>query len=497
MKPVKILAFLFSVLAILFVLSLVFPREGLRINDHFFLQFLTLDEIIEGDKAEYADISGILSASVAISDSAYMAMLEPVEVAEPVYDTVRVNEDSLKGLIHRMEYPDANPAVLYPFFREMRSIAGSEKSLRIMHYGDSQIEGDRMTSYIRYKLQKRFGGSGVGLQPAVQLYGYQLSLRHTASENWLRYTSFGNVDSTLTHNRYGALGSFARFSPVIPDSMDTDTMEYEAWIELEQSKRAYSLARVFSRCRLYFGNMRAPVLYELYSEGELYDADFIGVSEGLQIRTWEFDECPSKLRFQFTSVSSPDFYGLSLDYGRGISVDNVPMRGSAGLVFTKIDGDLLKQMYDTLGVKLLLLQFGGNVVPYIADNYSYYENWFYGQLRELKSLVPDLSIIVIGVADMSIKEKDIYVSYPNLENIRDALKSAAFRADCPFWDMYEAMGGRNSMPSWVFAQPSLATSDFVHLNERGARVIAEMFYNAFIHDYNAWLSSVNKNMAGI
>ena len=490
MKPVKILAFVFSVLAILFIVSVIFPGEGIRVNDHIVLQFLTLDEILDADTQEYADISGILSASMVISDSAYMAMLDPLEYMKPVYDTVRANEDSLKLLIHRIEYPRADTTLLYHFFRKMRSSSRKGESLRIMHYGDSQIEGDRMTSFIRYKLQKQFGGSGIGMQPAVQLYGYQISLRHTASDNWIRYTAFGNVDSTLDHNRFGILGSFARFSPYPSDITEADTMEYEAWIDLEQSLRAFSLARMFTRCRLYFGNATQPVFYELYSDGELYDADFLEVADGLQISQWDFKESPQRLRFRFSSASSPDFYGISLDHDRGISVDNVPLRGSAGLIFTKIDRDLLKQMYDTLGVKLLLLQFGGNVVPYIAENYTYYEKWFYNQLRELKALVPDLSIIVIGVADMSVKEKDVFVSYPNLENIRDALKNAAFMADCPYWDMYEAMGGRNSMPSWVFAEPPLATSDFVHLNERGARVLAEMFYNAFMHDYNAWLSSI-------
>jgi len=477
-------------MAILFILSLVFPDEGLRISEKIVLNFPTVEEILGEDKVEYADISDIVNASLAISDSAYLAMMEPTAVPEPVYDTVRANEDSLKQLIHPIEYPGSDPSVLYPFFRQMRSLPGSERSLRIMHYGDSQIEGDRMTSLIRYRLQKQFGGRGIGLQPAVQLYGYQLSLKHTASENWIRYTSFGKVDSTLGHNMYGALGSFARFTAHLHDSIKADTIQHEAWIEVEQSKRAYSLARVYSNCRLFYGNMQAPVLYELYADDELYDADFLSIEEGLQVMEWNFGESPEKLRFNFTSTCSPDFYGLSLDDGKGISVDNVPMRGSAGLVFTKIDGAQLRQMYDTLGVKLLLLQFGGNVVPYIAENYTYYEKWFYGQLRELKSLVPGLSIIVIGVADMSVREKDVFVSYPNLENIRDALRSAAFRAECPYWDMYEAMGGRNSMPSWVFAEPSLATSDFVHLNERGARVLSEMFYNAFIHDYNEWLSTV-------
>ncbi|MFC2114978.1 hypothetical protein ACFLTU_00785 [Bacteroidota bacterium] len=490
MQPPRILAFVFSVLTILFLVSIVFPKEGIRINDRVTLQFLSLEEILKPDSVHYADISEILSSSVAISDSAYLAMLETTPEESLVRDTLRANEDSLKLMIHPIEYPEDDTTLLYPFFRKMRRVKGSGNNLRIMHYGDSQIEGDRMTSFIRYKLQDQFGGSGIGIQPLVQLYGYQLSLRHTASDNWWRYTAFGKVDSTLEHTRYGALGCFARFSPY-PDSLETDTLTYEAWVTLEQSRRTYYLTRMFNSCHLYYGNATQPVYFEVYTDGELYDADFLEVSDGLQIKTWTFGETPEKLSFEFKSSCSPDFYGIALDNDRGVSVDNVPMRGSAGLVFSKMDADLLKQMYDSLNVKLLLLQFGGNVVPYISDNYTYYERWFYRELTRLKSLVPDLSIIVIGVADMSVKEKDQFVSYSNLENVRDALKNAAFRAGCPFWDMYGAMGGHNSMPSWVFAQPPLATADFVHFNERGARVLAEMFYNAFMHDYNSYASSIH------
>jgi hypothetical protein len=49
--------------------------------------------------------------------------------------------------------------------------------------------------------------------------------------------------------------------------------------------------------------------------------------------------------------------------------------------------------------------------------------------------------------------------------------------------MYKAMGGRNSMPAWVNADPPLAASDYVHFNPRGAKTIAQMFYNAFILEY--------------
>ncbi len=472
-------------LGFLFLVSLFFPKEGIRVNDDITLQFLTLDEIFDGDSIQYADISSILDNSQAINDSAYLSMLETATFK----DTIRANADSLKMLIYPIEYPGGDNTLLYPFFRKMSSLKQTHDKLRIMHYGDSQIEGDRMTSFIRFKLQEQFGGSGIGMQSTVQLYGYQLSLKHTASDNWQRYTAFGKVDSTLAHNSYGALGCFTRFSPY-PEPLNTEEpTTKEAWITLEQSMRAYRISRNFQTCRLYYGNTTQPVYFEVWSDGELHDADFLEVSDGLQEKTWKFDETPKKLNLQFKSACSPDFYGIALDQEWGLSVDNVPLRGSSGLVFSKMDAALLKQMYEDMNVKLLLLQFGGNVVPYISEKSDYYEKWFYRELQTIKSLVPDMSIIVIGVADMSQKQKDDFHTYSSLESVRDALRNAAFKADCAFWDMYSAMGGENSMPSWVFANPSLASADFIHFNERGARVLAEMFYNAFMYDYNTYIKS--------
>ena len=161
------------------------------------------------------------------------------------------------------------------------------------------------------------------------------------------------------------------------------------------------------------------------------------------------------------------------------------MRGNAGLVFTKMDETLLRQHYKQLNTKLIILQFGGNVVPYITD-FGYYERLFSAQIRRIKKVAPDVAIIVIGVSDMSIKELNRYVTFPNLEKVRDALKKASLNNNAIYWDMYEAMGGKNSMPSWVFANPPLAAKDFVHFNPKGAKIIAHMFYNSFMYEYNLY-----------
>ncbi len=129
------------------------------------------------------------------------------------------------------------------------------------------------------------------------------------------------------------------------------------------------------------------------------------------------------------------------------------------------------------------MQFGVNVVPYVVKDYTYYEVQLLKQLRYLKKLHPNLAIIILGVSDMSKKENGHYVSYPNIEKIRDAQRRAAFKAGCAFWDTYSAMGGKNSMPSWVFSDPPLARKDFIHFSYQGSKVIAEMFYNALMNDY--------------
>jgi hypothetical protein len=106
----------------------------------------------------------------------------------------------------------------------------------------------------------------------------------------------------------------------------------------------------------------------------------------------------------------------------------------------------------------------------------------------LKSLYPGTGIIVIGVSDMSRRTAGgHFESYPNIELIREAQKNAAFRAGFPFWDLFEAMGGKNSMPAWVNAGPPLAQLDYVHFTFRGAALVGDLLFNAIIADYAGFL----------
>ena len=110
----------------------------------------------------------------------------------------------------------------------------------------------------------------------------------------------------------------------------------------------------------------------------------------------------------------------------------------------------------------------------------------YNQLKLLKEILPDASILVISVTDACKNKEE---SYANIDKVRDAQLRAAKRANCSFWDLYSVMGGEYSMPSWVNANPSLAEKDFKHFNSRGAKVIGNKLFNAIISDYNDYKST--------
>ena len=90
-----------------------------------------------------------------------------------------------------------------------------------------------------------------------------------------------------------------------------------------------------------------------------------------------------KVEIQFEMPEGGRIYGLGFDSESGIQVDNIAMRGSSGLEFTKSNRQTLDTMINDLNPGMIIMQFGGNVVPYIK-NTSYYKKAFMRELNYLK-----------------------------------------------------------------------------------------------------------------
>jgi hypothetical protein len=449
------------------------------------------------DEVKYKDISNIISlGNTLINDSAVNQNIQ--DTAKVGMDSTRryrlkkyskLSTDSLKKLLRTIEFPEGQDTVLNAFFKETEKCP--DQLIRILHYGDSQIEGDRITSYLRNQLQLQFGGEGIGLFPVVAVNPASISFVYDISDNWQRYTPLQNAESS---KRYGVLLNCARISG-LGNPPSAKGKEVEAWINLKHPNTSYHLAQRFKQCQVYYGYNNAPMMVELKQNDSIVDAEIIPSANRVNRLKWNFNHSAKNITISFKATQTPDVYAISLDGHTGIAVDNIPVRGSSGLEFTKSNPLFLSEFYNMLNVKMLIMQFGVNVVPNVRTDYSYYREAFFQQLKSLKLNHPNMPIIVIGVSDVSRNGANGLESYPNIELIRDAQKSAAFAAGCAFWDMYEAMGGKNSMPSWVNANPALAQKDYTHFNPVGARIIGEMFYRALMIEYERFLTNTANNLA--
>lgn len=404
------------------------------------------------------------------------------ELGKPTGDNEVVAEDG----VQKLEFGDKGNAVLASAFKKLAALANNKSTMHIFHYGDSQIEGDRMTSYIRYRLQGKFGGNGPGMIPAYDSYN-SMSFKQTRSENWKRYTAFADVSKEVKHKKYGSMVSFSRFTPYYEDSLIKDKEAVEAYIEIAPSKSAYGNAKTYNRVRMYYGNCKTRVDLQVYNNGELIHEDTLDSDGGYHVFELGFKETPN-LKYVFKGKMSPDIYSFSLEGNYGVQVNNVAMRGSSGTFFGKVDQGMMQRMYADLNADLFIMQFGGNSVPWIesekeADDVT---RFFKSQLLTIKKLRPDASIIVIGPSDMATRIDGEMATYPLLPYIVKKMKQASVEAGAAYWDLYAAMGGKNTMSYWV--EQGWAVEDYTHFSPQGAKVVSEMFYEAFLLEYQKFIN---------
>jgi lysophospholipase L1-like esterase len=482
-KPFYTLIFLVATSLVLGSISFIFPKEGIHIGNSISLKYPDVSSFFSETKPQKTDISNIIALADAEEKEGDVTKLDSL------VEGTNTLKDSLVKLNTSIQYKNNNKTALLSFFNSLSNIVSEPKSVRILHYGDSQIEGDRISDYLRLKLQGQFGGEGPGLisfMPVAPSVINKLSW----SSGWDRFPVFAGKDKRVKHNNFGALAHITRFYGYAPI---TDTTQYKsAWVKIVTSKNGGPKAAAYNKVKLYYGGAQAKTHVELYENGTLNNSDSLAAGGNFNIKEFNLNQGALLQEFKFKGKDSPDFYGVSLEGGKGVMVDNMGLRGSSGTFFNQINFGQLKQFYDHLNTKLIILQFGGNSLPYITtpEQAANFGNYLKAQILIIKRLAPQASILVIGPADMSVKVGTTYETHPQLENLRDAIKKSAFDTDCAFFDMYNCMGGKNSMLTWV--EQGIGAKDYIHFSSGGARKIAVLLYSSLMNDYNTFLKSGRK-----
>lgn len=477
MKAYKVLLFLLSVFILIGIMWCFYPAQGIRVSDSLTLRFASLArELAEEDEPKAVDIDSLLAG---VNQSLEQAETLMVQVSmKDSASLVKYVMELAESTQNQIYLPGTDYGFFDPLFEKMEDAAKDGRLVRIMHYGDSQIEMDRISGVLRQRLQERFGGSGPGMVPAIQaLPGFSLSQSYSGSLT--RYTMYG--DSTTRrapHKRYGVLCQLSQLSG-------------SATINFKTSSNRYAQERVkeISRVTLLFGNSSAGFSATLSCDtlkAETRTQE--EAQKGVSTFSWQLPQNVAKGSLKLSGQA--EIYALLVDGSDGVTVDNDGLRGCAGFIFSGIDKEVMSQSFALLGTEMIILQFGGNAI--VGMNSTALVNSYVArmekQIEYFHEVAPNALIMFIGPSDMAYSDKTTgrMRSYPKLSELNDSLKSMSLRNGAAYWDLFNMMGGENSMTRWVHHNPAYAGPDYIHFTNLGAEHVGNILSKSFLFYYDVF-----------
>lgn len=454
---------IFVLIGILACISATFPPEGIALGEDKSLRFPSLEEMLEGDG----------SAAAASGEASLLSPEEQLQQQEQLTKEIQAEQEFIR-------YFETNPArIRFPYdsaglldityFDALYTacIHSREQGVRIVHYGDSQLEADRISSELRKRLQDEFGGGGNGILP-MQESLWSMTTNIYSAQAAVRYQVYGPATGRREgSNKYGPMGSVS-----LLDSVYT--------IQVSPKKQVGGLNTMN-----YFNQLTVVSSGNVAVRAQGKTAQAAGA--GLQMTTLQLKDSTTNLTIHLSGQG--DIYGIMLDNQTGVSVDNIPMRSCSGTIFTNIDSQQLRTYFANTHTALIILQFGGNSMPYIKTEKAItnYVEQLRRQVKYVKSLAPESKLMWIGPSDMSTRINGKMQTYPMLHKMDSAIAKMVNDEGCAYWSLYESMGGSGSMVRWANSQPALAGNDYVHFTRLGAQKAGQLLTDAIMMGYRFFL----------
>jgi lysophospholipase L1-like esterase len=335
---------------------------------------------------------------------------------------------------------------------------------RILHYGDSPVTADSITSDIRRLLQARFGDAG---------HGYLL-----IAKPWAWYG----------HSGVKLEGEGWKILPA-SQAREADGIHGLGGVSFRGEAGATSRATLPDS-----GYARVIVYYLAQPDGGRFSVAF-GENAPVGIDTAGEEKRPA-----FAEIMVP------------AGSDSLELRVVAGKVRLfgyRFDKDHPGVQYSSLGINgaqiqmalryfeprqwavelqhedpaLVVLNYGTNesIYPKYVDNE--YPEELGAVIARIRAAVPNASLILMGPMDRGVMSGGEISTPESLTKLIEAQRQIARETGCAFFNTFAAMGGEGTMGRWYHAQPRLVSADFMHPMPAGAAIVGGLFESALVKSY--------------
>jgi len=340
------------------------------------------------------------------------------------------------------------------------------RKLKVLHIGDSHVQADIFTGYIRNEMQSIMDVGGRGF-----VFPYAAAATHAAYD--YKTSCKGEWD-------------YSRNVQPLPAY---DMGITGATIHTEDSSASFKL--IFNKWALK-SNCNVLKLYCKRSS-ESFDLKLkaSGLSAPLYIDCSAFNDrlyieiklpaASDTIEFFVNKTDSVqnyfECYGLLLETSedKGVLYNSVGIN-SAGLKSILKENLLLYQLSE-LKPDLVVVDIGLNDFYKVAFNSEQIEKDLSNIIDIIQRASPDASIILSDGQDVYYR----YWDEANCKTYATLMREIAFRKGCAFYDYYYVSGGQYSMVNWL--KNKLACYDKVHLTVPGYFLRGELFLNALLNSY--------------
>ncbi len=353
------------------------------------------------------------------------------------------------------DYAADSSANMVAFYKKLEALKHKKGKVRIAYFGDSFIEADYVTSELRTRLQQAYGGSGVGFIPVQSIVAdsYE-SIRFNKNNSWNDYNFRNNPKKAavgLTGHVFYSNGN--------------------AWCEFGAG------ISKFAGVYLYTGKTQdTNTAVTIDKDGVKNE---VAVNNGAYVNQTVLNNggAIKKFRLNCANTNLP-VYGISIEDSTGVYVDNYGFRGNTGLLGLQIAPAVIEGFKKYFNYDLVIVHYGLNALVHNDTNFEWFDRGITKLVQKIKSSYPGVPILLVSTSDIAYNDQGQYITDPAVPLLVQTQNETAKKNKVAFWNLYFAMGGRNTIANWAEADTALAYKDYMHVNERGADKIAGIFFNS-------------------
>ena len=351
------------------------------------------------------------------------------------------------------------------FFKKLdNQYSNGEDKINILHFGGSHIQADIWSNRMRTNFQHSspYCNSGRGFIFPFRLIKSNGSpvIMSSHTGRWKGYRNSVNHH----HGPFGLMGARAEL-------LDT-LSNINIW-----HKNPLSNYDSFNSIDVFFTDSSNNFEIKIIVDSNIkidYKRDIGHIKfklsrlvDSLTIQIYRKKDIPSNF----------SFFGLLLDNeNNGISYHSIGVNGASVKSYLRcID---FEQQLSLIQPDLVIFSIGINDA-YEEDfsKESFYNNYD-TLIQKIKTINPNTAILLTTNNDSYYMRK-----YPNKRalEVREKMLQLAQNKDLALWDMFQVMGGLNSIKDWQ--KNKLAKNDLIHLTYDGYNLIGDLLFEAFMKSF--------------